>query len=275
MATRVAIGNHKGGVGKTTLTVRLAEALAVLGKRVLVVDLDPQGNASRRLGWTPSAPVDGERLDEAGQRLTISEAIKADQVGVAAQVLQPIGWDVDYADRITVCPARHDLENRMSEAGVVGAHRRLAKALEGADDDRDFTLFDCPPSLFHLTQLALAAAQYAVAVTQPEYDAVEAAVRYRDFIRERAGDLSNPGLELIGVIASAHDARRGGHVFQMEGLPDLFPGLLWQPTIPARAVVMDADEAAAPLATMKGAPAEEARANYRALAERLIKETKA
>lgn len=261
MAPRIAVGNNKGGTGKTTTTVRLAEALAEKGHRVLVVDLDPQGNASRRLGWT---------FDPDEPQLTISEAIRADESGVAAQVVQPIGWDAPYAERIALCPARLDLENRMSEAGVVGAHRRLAKALQGVDDQVDYTLIDCPPSLFHLTQLGMAAADYALAVTQPEYDAVEAAVRYREFIAERAADLSNPGLSFLGIVVNDLDGRRGGHAYQLDGIRELFPGVAWEPVIPTRTIVADADEAAAPLVAMKSA-AKEARELYGALAERLVK----
>lgn len=118
MARRVAIGNNKGGVGKSTITIRLAKA----GCRVPVVDLDPQGNVSRRLGWTY----------DAAPQLTISGALQGDRVGVAAQVIEPIGWDAPDAGMITLAPARLELENRTSEARVVGAHRRLAKALEGS-----------------------------------------------------------------------------------------------------------------------------------------------
>lgn len=60
-------------------------------------------------------------------------------------MVQPIGWDAPYAERIVLCPARLELENRMSEAGVVGSHRWLAKALDGADEAFDYTLIDCPP----------------------------------------------------------------------------------------------------------------------------------
>jgi len=148
------------------------------------------------------------------------------------------------------------------------------KALEGVDDDVDYTLLDCPPSLFHLTQLGLACAHRALAVTQPEFDSVQAAVRYRDFIRERGVDLSNPGLGVLGVIPTDHDQRRGGHVFQLDGLPGIFgPDLVWAPVVPSRSVVADADEAAAPLSAYPGKPAAEVRAVYAQLAQRLVKDT--
>ncbi|MCX4792612.1 AAA family ATPase, partial [Streptomyces sp. NBC_01221] len=136
MARRVAVGNNKGGAKKSTTVVRVAEALAKLKKKVGVVDLDPQGNASRRLGWKddPTAP-----------QLTTSEAIEANAEGVASQVWQPIGWTAEYADRIVLMPARYTLEDRATEAGQRGAYRRLAKALKGADDHLDYVLIDCPP----------------------------------------------------------------------------------------------------------------------------------
>lgn len=263
MAKRVAIANNKGGVGKTTTTIRLAEALAKEGRRVLVVDLDPQGNASRRLGWTynPEAP-----------QLTISEAIQRDADGVASLVVQPIGWDAPYAERIRLCPARLELENRMSEAGVVGAHRRLVRALQGADDGFDYTLLDCPPSLFHLAQLGLAAADVALIVTEPEYDAYEAAIRVRDFIAHRAADLGNPALVLAGVIINALQVNLGSHGFQRDGIRETFGDLVWDPIVPRRSAVIDADESALPLSAAQGAKVPEVRAVYELLAQRFLKE---
>lgn len=261
MAHRVALVNNKGGVGKTTTAVRLAEGLAKAGHRVLVVDMDPQGNASRRLGWAYNL--------EAPQ-LTISEAIQADQEGAVAQVIQPIGWQADYAPRIALAPARLELENRMSEAGIVGAWRRLVKALEGADDHFAYTLIDCPPSLFHLTQLALAAAHSVVIVTEPEYDSVEAAVRVRDFIRERAVELANPDLTLAGVVVNGRQ-HLASHADQLASIREIFGPLVWDPVVPHRSILVDADGDEIPLTEARGEKAGEVRATYELLAQSLVK----
>lgn len=101
-------------------------------------------------------------------------------------------------------PARFDLENRVSEAAVLGAHTRLARALTGADDDFAVTLIDLPPSLGHLTQLGLAAADLAVCTVEPEYDAVEGALRFRDFIA-RHGEQLHPGPSSCGWPATSSD----------------------------------------------------------------------
>lgn len=261
MAHRIALVNNKGGVGKTTTTVRLAEGLAKAGHRVLVVDMDPQGNASRRLGWA---------YDFENPQLTISEAIRADQAGAVAQVLQPIGWNVDYATCIALAPSRLELENRMSEAGIVGAWRRLVKALEGADDHFAYTLIDCPPSLFHLTQMALAAADHVVIVTEPEYDSVEAAVRVRDFVRERAVELANPDLALTGVIVNAMQ-NLASHADQLASVREIFGPLVWDPVVRHRSLLVDADGDEIPLTDVRGEKAGEVRATYELLAQTLVK----
>lgn len=263
MARRVAIGNNKGGAKKTTLTVRLAEALAKARFRVGVVDLDPQGNASRRLGWKddPNDPA-----------LTTSEAIEANAEGVATQVWQPIGWTADYAERIVLMPARFTLEDRATEAGQRGAYRRLAKALKGADDHLDYVLIDCPPSLGHLTQMGLAAAHYALGTTEPEHDSVEAVVRYRDFVGASGEDLANPELSFLGVVVSAYDMRIGAHVGQLDGTRKLFGDGVWG-VIPRRSLITNADEYGQTLDQQSDS--HEVRAVFENLAQRFVKEVPA
>ncbi|MFI7360305.1 ParA family protein [Streptomyces avidinii] len=261
MAQRVAIGNNKGGAKKTTLTIRLAEALAKAGKRVLVIDMDPQGDASRRLGWT----------DDMTQNTT-SEVVFANADGVASQAIQPIGWECEYASRIALIPSRFTLEDRAVEAGQKGAWRRLRRALAGADDHFDYTLIDCPPSLGHLTQLALSASDFALATTEPEHDSVKAAIKYRDFIPASLEDLGNPDLKFIGLVVSGYDQRVGAHQGQLSGTRETFGEMVWG-VVPERSTIVNADEYAQPLCDVKDSA--EVRAVFELLAERFIKEVPA
>lgn len=217
------VSNDKGGVSKSQLTVQLAGGLARAGKRVLVIDLDPQANATRRLGidWDPSAPF-----------ATMSEVIKADQVGVGAGAVLGCGWSgpdgspTPEAELIDVLPSRFDLVNRETEAGVVGAVRRLKKALEGWIEDYDVVLIDTPPSLGHLTQMAMAAADSVLIPASAQYDAVEAAIRVSDFVARHAADLANPDLRVGGVVVTRYRDQVEDE-FQAKGLREHFGDLVW------------------------------------------------
>lgn len=263
---RIAVGNHKGGSGKTQTVTGLAAALAEAGHRVLVVDMDPQSNASRRLAAA---------FDRDNPSPTTAEVVHDGSPGIAAEAMRPCGWPDPYADLIDVIPARFDLDNRISEAGTVGAVLRLSTALEGVDDDHDVTLIDCQPSLSHLTQLALAAAHDALAVVDPEYDGVDGALRYRDFVSDattRRG-LGNPDLRFSGAIINRVDRRVGAHVYQVEGLAELFGAeMVWTPHIPERAAAKDAADAALPLRLVGTTAGRNQAALYSELASRLVKE---
>jgi cellulose biosynthesis protein BcsQ len=275
MVRRVPIGNHKGGSGKTCTAVNTAAALAEAGLRVLVVDLDPQANASRRLGrpFDVNDPV-----------ATTAEVIKSGEEGIAAQAIIPCGWPEPYAERIHIIPARFDLENRVSEAGIVGAVNRLRRAMRGADADRDVTLYDLPPSLGHLTQLGLAAAVdedeqgneqpgIALCTVEPEYDSVEGAIRFRDFIAAHAAEVGNPGLRIGGYIVTRVRANLSAHSYQLDGLAETFGATaIWEPHIPERAVVKDAADAALPLRGLGNTSALAMAELFKQLGERFIKE---
>ncbi|WP_159600065.1 ParA family protein [Agromyces humi] len=223
MAIVLTISNNKGGVGKSQFTVQTAAGLARRGSRVLVIDMDPQANATRRLGveWDPAAPI-----------LTMSEVIKADAEGAGEQAVIACGWvDEDgtptsEAELIDVLPARFDLINRESESGVLGAVRRLKKALDGWVDDYDFVLIDTRPDLGHLVQMAMAAAHYVIIPTEPGYDGVEAAIRVSDFVSQHAVDLANPTLQIGGVVVTRRKATAEKD-FQLAGLADRFGELVW------------------------------------------------
>jgi chromosome partitioning protein len=261
---RIVIGNNKGGSGKTATAVNLAAALAEASKSVLVVDLDPQANATRRLG------VAG------GTGVSISEALFASTPGTsgaAADAVREVGWkDEIYRQWIDVIPARFDLENRISEAASVGAIGRLRRALQGVDQGYDFTLIDCPPSLGHLTQMAMAGAEACLATVEPEYDSVEGGLRYREFLTTNATDLTNPDLYLLGVIIGRVRTQVSAHAFQIAGMRDSFgPDLVWEPTVPERAVIKDAADASMPLASLGSSRARAVSEIFSELADTMIK----
>jgi len=238
VVVRYAVANNKGGAGKTTLVACLAEALAARGRRVLCVDVDPQANLTRRLGYSET---------DLHQLVTAAEVIKADELGCASVAITECRWPIDLAQRIDLLPARFDLENRIPEAGQLGAHMRLAKALSGVADAYDAVLLDCPPALGHLTQLALAASDGVLVPLRPEYDYVAGAARVRDFLAQHAATLGRPGLAIVGVVINEQDRRRGLHAWHLESVIDMFGPLVFNPVIPSRTQLAEAMDAAEPL----------------------------
>ena len=225
MTHTAVIANHKGGVSKSQLTVQLAAALARAGRRVLVVDVDPQANATRRLGL---------RWDQgADEVVTMSEVIKADAVGVGEQAVNPCGWvnsdgtPTEEAKLIDVLPSRYDIGNRESEAGVVGAVRRIRKALQGWTEAYDVVLIDTPPSIGHLVQMAMAAADVVLIPVAPNYDAAEGAVRIAEFVAEHAVDIANPALRVGGVVVTRNVGQQNEARFQLEAIRRNFGELVW------------------------------------------------
>jgi chromosome partitioning protein len=183
------VANQKGGVGKTTTTVNLAAGLAQLGRRVLVVDLDPQGNATMGSGIDKRA-LDLSVYDVLLENATVAEARQASPKG---------GYDVVGANR----------ELAGAEIELVGLERRdkrLRSALAAAAADYDFVLIDCPPSLSLLTLNGLSSAHGVVVPMQCEYFALEGLSDLVNTIKQVHANL-NPALEVIGILRVMFDAR--------------------------------------------------------------------
>ena len=272
---RLSVANHKGGAGKSTVTACLAEALAARGCRVLCIDLDPQANLSRRLGYG------GDAL--AGL-VTVSEVVKADEFGCAAQAITACRWPVSLAQAIDLIPSRFDLENRIAEAGRPGAHLRLARGLAGVTDNYDVVLLDCPPSLGHLVQLGFTASDAVLVPVRPEYDYVAGATRVREFLAEHAQHLAlppgplrrprprpGPRLAIAGLMINEQDRRRGLHAWHRDGLLELFGDLVWQPGIPSRAALAEAIDAGEPLRARTGSAVRDLVGIFDELADRVEK----
>ena len=185
----VAIANQKGGVGKTTSAVNLATALTVQGCRVLLVDLDPQANATAGLGVSPSA------LETSTYEVVVEEMPLA---GVLAETCVEGLW---------LAPSRIDLAGAELElAGVSGRETRLAEALGGRDRRFDVVFIDCPPSLGLLTINALAAADEVLIPIQCEYYALEGLgqlMQNIDLVRRSI----NRRLRVGGVLLTMFDGR--------------------------------------------------------------------
>jgi chromosome partitioning protein len=200
-ATRViVVANQKGGVGKTTSTVNLAAALAQLGQRVLVVDLDPQGNASTALGAehhrgvpsTYDALVDGAALAD-----VTSPAPEVDNLWVVPATIDLAGAEIELVSVV----AR---ENRLAKA--LAAHPGIGPATELGDDRLDYVFVDCPPSLGLLTLNALVAGAEVMIPIQAEYYALEGLGQLLETIDMVKAHL-NPRLRVSTILITMYDAR--------------------------------------------------------------------
>jgi chromosome partitioning protein len=262
----IVLMNYKGGVGKTTLTRELAGSMARKQQRSLCIDMDPQANLSRRLGFRP---------DPAGPVVpTLAGALKDNRTGGAADVLLPCGWDDPLAQHIDLLPASFDLENRISEAGVVGAVLRLRNIMTGLGGHH-WRLYDCPPSLGHLTQMSLVAGGGeeqcgVVLVTEPEYDSLEGCIKAAEFVAGYAPVLGVPHLQVVGIVVN-RNRNTELHQSNIAELVDRFGDLVWEPYMPLWNVLADAHNSAVPLHTMPGSKATDLSARIDVLADRLIK----
>jgi len=194
----LAIANQKGGVGKTTTAINLGTALAAIGERVLVIDLDPQGNASTGLG-VPAETRSNTSYDAVmGTSGLIETAVPT---AIPGLYVVPANQDLVGLESDLSGDASRAYKLRDAIAG-------LAAQLKGKPDDQGFkyVLIDCPPSLSILTLNALAAADAVLVPVQCEFFALEGISQLKDSIDQIRATL-NPSLEIQGVVLTMHDAR--------------------------------------------------------------------
>ncbi|MDX1711436.1 MAG: AAA family ATPase [Rhodovibrionaceae bacterium] len=217
-----AIANQKGGVGKTTTAINLGTALAACGKKVLIIDLDPQGNASTGLG------VDRKRRHPDIYRAIIEGAPVAE---CAIATIVP---------GLFLVPSSVDLSG--AEVELVSAdkrERRLREALGRVISDYDYVLIDCPPALGFLTVNALVAADAVLVPLQAEFYALEGLSHLTRTI-ERVRRSMNPELEIQGIVLTMYDRRNNLCDSVAGDVRDYFGDLVYDTMIPRNVRVTEA-----------------------------------
>ena len=246
----IAIANQKGGVGKTTTAINLGAAMAEMDRSVLILDLDPQGNASTGLG------IDAER-----RRLTSYDVLfgDCDLRDACRETATP---------KLFVVPATTDLSS--SDIELAKADRRIHRlrdAIRAAPLPYDFILIDCPPSLNLLTVNAMVAADSVLVPLQSEFFALEGLSQLMLSLRE-VRDTANPSLRIEGVVLTMFDARNNLSLQVEEDAREALGDLVFQTRVPRNVRISEAPSFAQPVLTYdtlsKGSAA------YRALAEEVL-----
>lgn len=249
----IAVANQKGGVGKTTTTINLGAALAELGFRVLLVDLDPQGNASTGLG-----------IESDSREFTTYELLLEDiELG---DVIQPTA-----NQNLSIIPATIDLSS--ADIELISNEKRsflLHDALRQPAMDKyelDFILIDCPPSLNLLTVNAMVASHTVLVPLQSEFFALEGLSQLMLSIRE-VRQTANPNLRIEGIVLTMFDSRNNLSALVEQDARENLGSLVFNTRVPRNVRVSEAPSFAVPVleydTNSKGAQA------YRDLAEELV-----
>lgn len=249
----ISITNQKGGVGKTTSAINIAYFLAKMGLRTLLIDFDPQGNATSGLG------IDKSQLETA-----MSDVISGEKT------LRDVIVDTGFAG-LKLAPSTPILANTEVElANANGRFTRLKNAIENVRDDFDYVILDSPPSLSLLTVNGFIASDYLVLPVQAEFYAMEGLGQLLESMKlVRKG--MNPNLELLGVLPTMVDSRTtlSGQVY--EEIKKFFPGKVFSTPIPRNIRLAEAPSHGVPVGIYdrfsKGARA------YKAVAKEIIERT--
>lgn len=251
MGRIIAISNQKGGVGKTTTAINLSACLAEKGKKVLTIDMDPQGNTTSGLG------IDKNEVENTSYELLLGEA----------KIEETITKSI--VENLDVIPSERGLSG--AEIELIGKEEReyiLKKEVERIRDDYDFIIIDCPPSLNTLTVNAMTTADSVIVPIQCEYYALEGLSELMYTIQLVKERLNNK-LEIEGIVFTMYDARTCLSLQVVENVKENIDKNIYKSIIPRNVRLAEAPSYGQPinLYSPKSAGAEA----YRALADEVIK----
>ena len=230
MGKAIAIFNQKGGVGKTTTNINLAACLAKKGKKILVLDIDPQGNTTSGLG------IEKKALKKSSYDLMIEDDINAEDVILKTGV-----------DNLDIIPANVSLSGAEVELAIIrGREKRLKKALNQVKEKYDFIFIDCPPSLGLLTINSLTAVDSVLIPIQCEFYALEGVAQLMNTMEIVRKNL-NEKLYVQGVILSMFDGRTNLSVQVVEEVKKYFREKVYKTVIPRNVRLAEAPSYGLPI----------------------------
>ncbi|NCC78348.1 MAG: ParA family protein [Clostridia bacterium] len=227
----VSIFNQKGGVGKTTTNINLASYIALKGHKVLVIDIDPQGNTSSGLG------IEKDQQENTTYELLLSET----KIG---EVIQK----VEKVENLSIVPSNMDLAGADLELSYMENRESILKnKIQGLEEEFDFIIIDCPPSLGLLTINALTASDTVLIPMQCEYYALEGISQLIKTVQKVKKGL-NKNLEIEGVVLTMFDPRRNLQLQVAEELKSYFGELVYENSIPRNVRLAEAPSFGIPIA---------------------------
>src|SRR5438105_1939442 len=247
MARVIAFANPKGGVPKTTTTLNLGVALVEMGRRVLAVDLDPQGNLTMSQGWNPDE-IERSMFDVLVHKRPISEIVRHSEIDLAVSSIDLAGAE-------------------LALSAMIGRERALEKALLLAREEYDYILIDTPPSLGLLTINALVAANGVIVPVQCEYLSLRGLVQLENTLTMIRENL-NPHVEIQGILPTMFDKRLLHSREAVEILKENFGDLVLNTKI--RKTVRYAEAPVKGQSVLKYDPSGEAAGMYRDLAKEVL-----
>ncbi len=251
MGKAIAIFNQKGGVGKTTTNINLAACLALKGKKVLIVDIDPQGNTTTGMGITKKG------LDNTSYELLVDSSVNTQKVIMHTNV-----------ENLDIIPASVNLAGAELEmVQVEGRERQLKKALDKVKSKYDYIFIDCPPSLGLLTINSLTAVDSVLIPIQCEFYALEGVSQLMSTI-ELVKKGFNPNLQIQGVILSMFDGRTNLSIQVVEEVKKYFKNKVYTTVIPRNVRLAEAPSYGMPITEYD--PASKGAEAYREFAEEFL-----